>query len=391
MGVSCKVLNAATIGIFGVIFWAAICPAADVSFIVLGDLHYDKLEFHDMDWLKNKWVNPDDYRQVTQEYVVYTAKNWDKLMKALGRRIKGNGGQVKGIVQLGDFMEGLAGNPEMVKKMEFGTIKAIEEPNFQVRWILVKGNHDGWRKGQGEAEAYKEIMVPFRNKQMGIADGGTSFRYRAGDIEFFCPDSEMELNTLIDFLEKGLAESNAKFKFVAMHAPVIPVTGRCWDIFGIKDMKARAQSQERLLGLLARNEAIVLCAHLHRYSVVRRDTGRGPVIQVMLNSVIRDSNSPGPYWYTRQFGPELVDMEPDFAPATQQQRKQVLRQEMKYVTDFRLADFPGYAVLTIKRERICLKMYRGVTDTVQEEVDLSQMLQKASPAHVLPKNHPLRD
>ena len=74
-----------------VIFLASISLGEDVNFVVLGDVHYDKLEFHDLDWVKNKWVNPDDHRQITQEYTVFTAQNWDKLMKAVERRI-GQGG-----------------------------------------------------------------------------------------------------------------------------------------------------------------------------------------------------------------------------------------------------------------------------------------------------------
>jgi len=64
--------------------WAA----GDISFIALGDWHYDKLEFHDLDRLKNKWYNPDDYRQVTQEYTVYTEKYWDKFVETLRYQTK---------------------------------------------------------------------------------------------------------------------------------------------------------------------------------------------------------------------------------------------------------------------------------------------------------------
>jgi 3',5'-cyclic AMP phosphodiesterase CpdA len=369
-------LTAIVTSVLIAVFWAPISLAANMSFVVLGDVHYDKLEFHDLDWVKTKWVNPDDYRQITQEYTVFTARNWDKLMKAVGRRIEQDNPPVRGILQLGDLMEGIAGSPELAKKMEYGTIRALKEPNFPVPWILVKGNHDG-RYGPGEAEAYHQILIPFRNKQLDINTPSISFRYRVGDVEFFCPDSEAKFDELADFLEKGLTESNAKFKFVALHIPVIPVTGRCWDVFGIKDMKARAERQQRLLGIIAKNRAIVLCGHLHRYCVVRRQTPQGPVVQAMVISVIRDSNSPGPYWYTKDFGPELVDRESNFAPNTQERRREILKQEAKYITDFRLADLPGYALLTIKDDRVILKMYRGVSDTMQEQVDLTQMLQKA--------------
>ena len=222
--------------------------AADMSFVVLGDMHYDKLEFHDLEWVKTKWVNPDDHRQITQEYTVFTARNWDKLINAIGRRIKEDNPPVKALVQLGDVMEGIGGSPELARKMNLGVVKALSEPNFSAPWMLIKGNHDG-HYGPGEAEAYKEIFIPFRNKQLGIDTNSISFRYKIGDVEFFCPDSEMGIDNLIAYLEKGFNSSSAKYKFVAMHIPVIPVTGRCWDVFGIKDMNERARNQDKLLGI----------------------------------------------------------------------------------------------------------------------------------------------
>ncbi|MCS2523519.1 hypothetical protein NXV02_05870 [Bacteroides ovatus] len=45
----------------------------EVSFLLLGDIHYDLLEDHDMEWLSTK---PDDLRQVTKEYSVFTKNTW---------------------------------------------------------------------------------------------------------------------------------------------------------------------------------------------------------------------------------------------------------------------------------------------------------------------------
>ena len=59
----------------------------EVSFLLLGDIHYDLLEDHDMEWLSTK---PDDLRQVTKEYSVFTKpfckwgtcqKDWPVLHK----------------------------------------------------------------------------------------------------------------------------------------------------------------------------------------------------------------------------------------------------------------------------------------------------------------------
>ena len=48
----------------------------EVSFLLLGDIHYDLLEDHDMEWLSTK---PDDLRQVTKEYSVFTKNTWPEF------------------------------------------------------------------------------------------------------------------------------------------------------------------------------------------------------------------------------------------------------------------------------------------------------------------------
>ena len=84
------------------------------SFLVLGDLHYDRLDDHDMNWLSTK---PDDLRQVTKEYTVYTEKNWSDFMCILQRKVQTVKPPIKAIVQLGDLSEGLAGSEEKAGQM----------------------------------------------------------------------------------------------------------------------------------------------------------------------------------------------------------------------------------------------------------------------------------
>ena len=92
---------------------------------------------------------------------------------------------------------------------------------------------------------------------------------------------------MLSFLEEVFSKSEARFKFVLTHQPVIPVTDRCWHLMsGIRRPLSDPRLRERLLNLLAKNKAIVLCAHLHKYSVVSRKTEAGAVVQVMINSVV---------------------------------------------------------------------------------------------------------
>jgi hypothetical protein len=337
------------------------------AFILLGDLHYDRLDDHDEPWLK---ARPDDYRQVTQEYTVYTREHWADLMQLLLRRSRTLEPPVAGLVQLGDLQEGLAGTPELARRMTRHAVEALRPRDFAAPWILVKGNHDV--TGPGAREAFDEIVLPFLRDELRQEIPDANYACRIGDAEFIGLDGYGGYRFL-DVLEKMLEASTARYRFVAIHQPVIPVTARCWHVLGEpKDQAAR----ERLLTLLARHRAVVLCAHLHKYSVVRRMTPAGPVVQVMINSVIRETGDRPPYWYTTEYGESLLAREPRFSPDTQVRRAAVLREEARHVTHFRLADLPGYGVLTTGGASgdIRLRVYPGLSEKAQEEVDLGVLL-----------------
>lgn len=334
----------------------------DVSFIALGDLHYDKLEYHDLDWLKNKWQNPDDYRQVTKEYAVYTQKNWQNLIDTLKYQKSQYNPHIASIVQLGDLMEGIAGSPEYANKMANGAIDAIKKADLNVPWILVKGNHDGWY-GPGDPEAYKNIVVPFVNSELNINSENSFYTYSIGPVEFICCPDYQDRDFIVKFIEDSLVKSKAKYKFVSIHTPIIPVTGRCWDLFSYKTANEHNNAQrEKLLNLLAQYKAVVLCAHLHKYSIVKRSTSYGPVVQVMLNSVIRNKDINEPYWHTDKYGTNLIDLESQFEPATKDKRKEEIAEEAKYVQKFYLADMPGYAIISAfgNEGKLMMNVYCGL-------------------------------
>src|SRR4030042_3050777 len=132
------------------------------SFLILGDLHYDLLDDHDMDWLNTK---PDDLRQVTKEYTVYTEKNWSDFMGSLRQKVQTFKPSIKAVIQLGDLSEGLAGSEEKARQMASNAVKAIDAVQMPVPWIIAKGNHDV--TGPGAMEAFREFYVPMFRKQTG--------------------------------------------------------------------------------------------------------------------------------------------------------------------------------------------------------------------------------
>lgn len=339
------------------------------SFILLGDIHYDLLTDHDMDWLKTK---PDDLRQVTKEYTIFTDRNWKDFSSVLKEKAKKTRPGVKAIVQAGDFSEGLAGTPEKARQMASNTMKAIDETKINVPWIIAKGNHDV--TGPGSADAFTEFYIPMFRKQTGNKNiMNASYSYKFDNVQITCIDPWDKEIDMVDFLDKELSSSDSKFKFVVIHEPVIPVTERCWHT-----LRREPERREKLLEVIARNKAIVLCAHLHRYSVVARKTDYGPIVQVMVNSVIRDRDYQTPIKIITKYGPSLAEAFQDWEPATMEMRKQILTEEASHVTFYKQTDLPGYAVIKInnKKGTVLLDYYAAFGDKPYDRINLTELYEK---------------
>ena len=141
------------------------------SFILSGDIHYDLLTDHDMDWLKTR-------------------------------------PGVKAIVQAGDISEGLAGTPEKARQMASNTMNAIDETNINVPWINAKGNHDV--TGPGSADAFNEFYIPMFRKQTGSNKiVNASYSYRFDNVQITCIDPWDKEIDMDDFLDKELSSSDS--------------------------------------------------------------------------------------------------------------------------------------------------------------------------------------
>ena len=337
------------------------------SLIVLGDIHYDLLQDHDMAWLSTK---PEDLRQVTEEYTKYTAENWNDFSTILKKRIKSNDSSVKALIQLGDLSEGLAGTEELACQMAFNTMKAIDKLQIPAPWIIAKGNHD--ITGPGAAKAFQEFYIPMLRKQTGHPEiKSANYSYSCQNIQITCVDPWDKESDMVAFLERELSGSDAKYKFVAIHEPVIPVTERCWHTLRNDPLK-----REKLLEVIARNKAIVLCGHLHRYSVVRRETKWGPIVQVMVISVIKDRKYQKPIKIITEYGPSIAENVPDWQPETLEARKAMLSDEANYVTYYKQTDLPGYAMIKIdeKEGSVLLEYYAAFADKPYDRIDLTTLL-----------------
>lgn len=337
------------------------------SFMVLGDIHYDLLEDHDMDWLNTK---PDDLRQVTKEYTVYTQTNWTDFARILKQKVQTVNPPLKAVIQLGDLSEGLAGSEQKAEQMASNAMKAIEAVNMPAPWIITKGNHDV--TGPGAVEAFQKFYVPMIQKQTGNPNiKNASYSYTVDDVRITCLDPWDKTTDMVSFLEKELSASKAKFKFVVVHEPVIPVTERCWHT-----LRKNPEQREKLLEVIARNKAIVLTAHLHRYSVVSRKTPFGPIVQVMVISVIKERNYLTPSHVITEYGPSLAENLPNWQPETLEARKAILAEEAKHVSFFKQTDLPGYAIIKTdgKKGTVKLEYYAAFGREPYDSIDLTTLL-----------------
>jgi uncharacterized repeat protein (TIGR02543 family) len=264
---------------------------------------------------------------------------------------------------MGDLQEGLAGNLSLATQMAREARDSLRASSFIPPWILTKGNHEV--TGPGGAEAFNSVILPFVQSELNQPLTATSYACTIGDVRIIVLDSYD--SNLLSFLEYELTSSTAKYKVILTHMPVIPVTGRLWHLFQTDDVK-----RETLLDLIAKSKALVICGHLHKYSVVKRSTTYGPIVQIMVASVISDPAKNTPSAYTTTYDASLVDLEPAFDPSTQSSRKAYLTKEAAYVTDYRMAEMPGYGVLSLNSATGAwtLKAYAGLGEQLYETVSL---------------------
>jgi hypothetical protein len=228
--------------------------------------------------------------------------------------------------------------------------------------------------GPGSVDAFNEFYLPMFRKQTGNTKiTNASYSWRFDNVQITCIDPWDNNLDMVGFLEKELSSSNAKFKFVVVHEPVIPVTERCWHT-----LRREPERREKLLEVIARNKAIVLCAHLHRYSVVARETAYGTIVQVMVVSVIKDKNYLIPSKVITKYGPSLAEEIPDWEPATLEMRKQILTEEAKHVTFYKQTDLPGYALIKIddKKGTVVLDYYTAFGQKPFDSVNLTELASK---------------
>jgi hypothetical protein len=347
------------------------------AFPLMGDLHYDKLSCHDLELLGRE--KPDDLRQV-REYSSLATDTVPRLFASVRETIAdlncSPDTTVPFTVQVGDLVEGLCGSAEQARQLDAAALAFVREARLGAPFLFTKGNHD--ITGPGAADAFKSVFHPFLGQQAAILGGDsrlTAARYR---IEYgnalFCFFDAYDKESL-PWLEAELARRRARHCFVVIHPPVVPYGARAtWHIFSSERDKA---NRERLLELLGKNNAFVLSGHIHKYNLLVRATpGGGRFLQLGVSSVI-SAPEPQPHHLlsgVTDYNGNQVGVEPNFSPATEQQRRAVYEVEAPLVKQFQYADLPGYAVVQVNGPRVTALVYPGFGRQGWRTLALSDLL-----------------
>lgn len=342
------------------------------SFAMLGDIHFDRPAHHDMAWLAQ--THPADVHQV-QEYTRIS----ESTLPALLAEVRAAGADARPplafVLQVGDLVEGLCGSPELARRQCEEAVALVRDADLRVPFLFTKGNHD--ITGPGAAEAFAEVLLPFAARQAQAEPQGACFAYRQGEALFLFYDAYRPES--LAWLERALAARPAGVRhvFLVIHPPVVPFDARAlWHVYSAPKQQPE---RGRLLALLGKHRVIVLCGHLHEFGFLIRQTPEGPFAQLALGSVISrpDAAPKSALSGVQHYGPDLVQLEPQFDPKTEAARRESLAREAPFVRRYEFAGAPGYALLAVEGSSVNARLFAGLGRREWKTLDLTGALAEA--------------
>lgn len=350
--------------------WAVAAPEGDTrewAFPMLGDLHIDQLDHHDMDWLRKE--KPNDVAQV-QSYSRITREFTPKLLAVIAQQTNDAAAPVPFVLQLGDLVEGLCGSEQLAVRQANDALAMVRKLALPAPFLFIKGNHDV--TGPGAVQVYDRVLVPFLAAQAGNEIKGAAFtREHAGTLVVFY--DAYDRNSL-DWFAGLMARQKPRRLLFVIHPPVVPYNARSnWHIYS---SPTQGKQRQRLLELLGAAHAVVLCGHLHKYCFLTRRTEHGSFAQLAISSVASSADAKPRDFIegVNDYGPDLVKLEPKHAPETEEQRRKLLEQERPFLEHFEYADTWGHALVRVRGDQVQAAVYRGLERTAWKNLDLTKGL-----------------
>ena len=330
------------------------------TILLLGDLHYDRLEHHDWNWLQRH--HPRDESQI-RNYSRLTTEVMPALFTVVRERVaalRTSDTLPAFTIQLGDLVEGLCGSEERAVQQNREAVEFVSQELPDLPFLFTKGNHDV--TGEGANAAFDEVLQTFQQQQSTLIDhsshsSGANYTLTHGPAQYVFFDA-YDRGSLA-WLEAVAEKRTAPHLFVVVHPPIVPYGARAtWHLYsGQKSAPQRA----KLLDLLAEQETIVLSGHLHKFSALTRRVGRGRFTQLAVSSIVNDLQA-APRDVLQgvdQYTGDQVTLEPRHAPDTVELRRSIYDRERRQVSSFEYANTAGYAVLTVDPSRVEAAIYAG--------------------------------
>ena len=329
------------------------------DFLILGDTHYDSPDVR----APNITLNPGRAKEYKRNLDRWS-KTIPSMLKAAGKR---SGEQIDFVVQLGDLTQGDCGAQNLQEKSFRNAVAAIRK-EMKAPFYAIKGNHD--IRGKGAQDAYINVMIPYLEKMLktppAVKKTGHFVLKHKKDLFFFFDSIKPD----VAYVEKALAENpDVRYVFFMTHLPVLPCAGGnpSWIVFGSPKQNAERQ---KLLSLLAKHNAIVLTAHIHRSSLFRYQSQEGTITQLSTFSMPTDSatafsmeeHDPNDFFQTEIYRKALRE----------KKGASVVMQDFegKYITRREMSPAAGYNVLRVTDESVTVDLYSGASGKVSKSIVL---------------------
>ncbi len=280
----------------------ALCGSDNSSytFAVIGDIHYDRMEFHDLRKMKHlgiphgkhvlnedgyfSWRKQTKWVELNKGGTVESATPlnemmWQKYTPIMLDKAAARAKAAKALYtfQLGDMIHGDCYDFDLHKKNLEQGLQQLTKRFDNV--LVVCGNHD--TRGIEGGKAWDQVINTHLDKTIkNLKRKNTNYYFTIGKDLYLCYDL---MNVDIPFFEQAVRENpNARYTFFISHVPLLPTGKHAVNAILSDDLKP-------LLALLEKANAIVLSGHTHKVSFVEyfNKENNHRMSQFVINSTIR--------------------------------------------------------------------------------------------------------
>ena len=239
---------------------------SDYAVTVLGDTHYDGPQYH-----LAPPLSENGKREQLRNLAQWKGKSQEVLTAAAAE----SKDTAPFVIQLGDLTQGDCENYDLHAAMFQGAFDTLHKFFPGKKILSLRGNQDGRWKGIS-TDAVDKHFVPLLQKELGgVQMYGTNYAVRYGKDLYIFYDFK---RSQVDFIRK-MIESNADARHIIFltHLPMFAcsVGNPGWIVPDYKE----------LIPLLAKHNAVVLCAHTHFWGTFIYKCKEGTLSQLIVNSM----------------------------------------------------------------------------------------------------------